>query len=265
MPFTTPVGLLLLLQQSHVLIDNLPRKDRWDYISIAITLALVIIGAITFWEVRRQAIETAKSAKAAADSVGAMNRQAEILERQTKATEDAAVAAKEGAEATKRSIELMVRKERAQIRVRIKPLNLHPVGGLPAVEYTVHFFGMTNAFVRETQAIAFVSNSDERETGGVRLSIRIPDVITPASPPQMDCSTFPQPNMTLEQATIEKIEHRQAFIHFYGFIKYDDAFGQSQETTFRWLWTVTDMPSVSGGGPFSYWKEYGGAEDNRTT
>jgi len=71
-----------------------------DYIALVCTVLLtfagiagIIVAICTLFKIRDQAIETAKSAKATADSVEAINRQADIMERQTKATEDAAKAA----------------------------------------------------------------------------------------------------------------------------------------------------------------------------
>jgi hypothetical protein len=48
----------------------------------------IIVAICTLYKIRDQATETAKSAKAAADSVKAIDRQADIMERQTRATEE---------------------------------------------------------------------------------------------------------------------------------------------------------------------------------
>jgi len=60
---------------------------------------LVVVGIITFIIIGWQSLETKHAAKAAADSVEAINKQATIMEQQTTATQDAA-------EATKKSVEL---------------------------------------------------------------------------------------------------------------------------------------------------------------
>jgi hypothetical protein len=112
-------ALILSLQQGHVTIDSLPRKDAWDYISIFSTLALVVIGAITFVAVWYQAKKTAEAAKSAADSVREMSRQAALLERQTKATEVAAEAAKNSAIAGLESSRTVINSERAWIEIKL--------------------------------------------------------------------------------------------------------------------------------------------------
>jgi hypothetical protein len=56
---------------------------------------LVGVGILTLIGIYYQAAKTAGAAKAAADSVEAINRQAGILERQTKATEEAAEATRD--------------------------------------------------------------------------------------------------------------------------------------------------------------------------
>ena len=66
---------------THVVIDSLPHEDKSGYVSIGITFALAVIGAITFIEVRRQAIETAKAAKAAAASASAMREELILTQR----------------------------------------------------------------------------------------------------------------------------------------------------------------------------------------
>jgi hypothetical protein len=58
-----------LLQQSQVIIDNLPHKDIWDYVSIVSTVILAPIGLGTLLVVVKQTIATADAAKAAVDSV----------------------------------------------------------------------------------------------------------------------------------------------------------------------------------------------------
>jgi hypothetical protein len=228
-------------------------------------LTLIVIG----WqavETKRAAEATQASARATADSVEAINRQAGILERQAAATEKAADAARDGAEATKRSIEVMIKKERARLKVRMKPFNLHPIAGHPSIEYAVSYYGIANASIKEAGVTAYVSNSSERETGGLAFPVpQIPEIITASTPP-MHAATFLQPNMIVEDATIDDIEKGKLFVHFWGNIKYDDGFGEVRETNFRYLWTVTSLRSLSGGGrPYSYWKQHGEEADNRET
>jgi hypothetical protein len=73
-------ALLLVLQQSHVAIDRLPRRGFWDYVSILSTIGLVLIGVFTFAAVWYQAIKTADAAQSAAESANAalLNAQAVI-------------------------------------------------------------------------------------------------------------------------------------------------------------------------------------------
>jgi len=81
--------LLLLLAQSHIVVDALPKKDFWDYFSLVLTAALVIIGALTFVAILYQAIKTADAAAATQDAAKAtqeategIRRQIDIMERQ---------------------------------------------------------------------------------------------------------------------------------------------------------------------------------------
>lgn len=96
-----------------------PPRSAGDTIGLVCTVLLTITGIVgiviaicTLYKIGDQAEETAKSAKAAADTVEAVNRQAGIMERQTKAAEDAAIAAKDNAEAARKSAEAFITESR---------------------------------------------------------------------------------------------------------------------------------------------------------
>jgi hypothetical protein len=57
---TYPIFLCVLVQ-SHVTIENWPHKDAWDIISISLTAALVVIGAITWGAMYSSVVATKKS------------------------------------------------------------------------------------------------------------------------------------------------------------------------------------------------------------
>src|SRR5579863_7382426 len=68
-----------------VRVVGLPPRSTGDTVALACTIALTAVGIIgvfvaicTLFKIRDQATETAKAAKAAADSVEAINRQAAI-------------------------------------------------------------------------------------------------------------------------------------------------------------------------------------------
>jgi hypothetical protein len=164
-------------------------------------------------------------AESAANATGANARAAEANARAAEST----------AEALRRNTDLMISMERARLRVKPEPLVLQSLDGFISVKYKVFFSGMTAAYVTESQAVAFVSDSEEPATDGVTPRAGVPDVFTPNAP-VIEPAVFLQPSMKLEPSTVADIAQRKSFVHFWGFIKYDDVFGEHRETYFRYLW-----------------------------
>jgi hypothetical protein len=98
----------------HIVIDLLPGKDVWDKVYICLTAALVVIGGFTFIAIWIQAKETAKSAKAASDSVEAINRQTAHIARQAKSM-------RRQTTILRNNVNALIASERAWIMVDIAP------------------------------------------------------------------------------------------------------------------------------------------------
>lgn len=88
-------GITSAPNERSIRIVGYPPRSAGDTIALVCTILLTIAGIVgiivaicTLYKIRDQATETAKSAKAAADSVKAIDRQADIMERQTRATEE---------------------------------------------------------------------------------------------------------------------------------------------------------------------------------
>jgi hypothetical protein len=235
-------------------------------------VALVLILFLDWREYRKQGADRAKQHE---ETVAQMN----IMQSQADATRDNALAAKESAEAAKENaeasrlnadtakaiLELTISKERARLRVTLKPLNLY-VGGFMAhsVEYTVQLYGPTEARIIESGATAEVtSTSNPSSPDAYPIPIVLPEVITPSTP-VTQLTAFIMPNLKLDEAQIKSINARTAFVHFHGFIRYKDVFERERETKFRFIWTVTDLPTF-GQGPYSLWMKSGAEGDNIET
>jgi hypothetical protein len=180
-----------------------------------------------------------------------MDEQTRHLEASVGAAQSNATAAKEGAEATKRNIEMQISKERARITVD-KPEKLSLGGSKPfgEVHYKIHIWAPTLAIIVEAQVWAYASEShdpsqwfkksmeitskDTRETTVISRRVLLLDLV--------------------DDELIRLINSKKRFVHFYGFIKYHDAFQSEKdiphETTFSYTWEVgTDVepPTVKGG------------------
>jgi hypothetical protein len=132
-------------EPQHVILDNLPvgnGKDVWDKTSIALAGLLIVIGGITFAAIWHQARESARAAKAAADSVEAIHQQTAIIERQTAATEKAA-------EASNRIVTLMAETTQRQLRAYVcldSAAVIFPEPAVPEAQIKFKNCGQTPAY-----------------------------------------------------------------------------------------------------------------------
>jgi len=176
--------------------------------------------------------------KAMKDSGKQVGRQIEILEKSVAAAEKSADAAKE-------NIELYISKERARLRVDIKPLVLPPK---PDPAYTVDFAvsvcGPTAAFITENLCVAYVfpwAVVDNPELGeAIMLPIHTLPMAISANSPPLDCYAFLTLNSREEQFFISEVKARRFFAGIRGFIKYKDVFDREHETHFRYVWKYSE-------------------------
>jgi len=268
---------LLLFLQTHVAVDSMPHRDVWDFVSTVLTLALVVLGGITFWEVRRQAIETAKAAeaaaesvkemqkqavllerqaeateksvKAAADSVHEMQRQAAILERQTSATETAAraamtnaTAAQASAEAAVATVRQMRGSARRELRARVAVAGARRIGearaGSYQAEITIRNFGKVTAYRCQCKVALVLRTEDCVEFPEPRVEGDEPSV---ALPPGGEFTMV----RSLPAGTFESLQHGQVLarshgIYIYGKVTYRDGFQSGRYTEFRLKSSGTD-------------------------
>ena len=247
------------------------------YESIAIWLegvALVLILFLDWREYRRQGKERAEQHKESAQQLAIMQSQADATRENAMRAKEGADAAKANAEAAKLNavasaamLELIVNKERARIRVEMKPLDLTFTGiGVNAVEYTVRLYGTSEARVLESGAEVSVDSSLEPDNrNGYMMPAGLPEVLTPVNPVH-EKSTFFMSASSLNPVLVDRIRERKAFVHFRGFIKYRDVFDKERETKFLYLWNVTEWVVIGKQGElYSYWAKCGKEGDNIET
>jgi hypothetical protein len=253
----TPRVLLLALQQAHVVLDNLPRKDIGDYISIVSTVILALVGFVTLLVVVYQSKETAKAAKAAADSVREMHKQAKILERQTEATEIAARAASD-------NIALLINKDRARVLVESVELkfmsNEQRNGPFPkpgdAIEWKVLCHGTSPAHILTARRAVVVRKWDgpQTEAGGL-FPMSVSGLLRPDD---KGVDQWVPIDSEVEEAleTFNNPESRFRFaLDFTSIIKYRDVFQKQGNWTAisRHTWMVT-LDKETGG--ILSWSKY---------
>ena len=139
---------------------NMEPMSFWHLVLNNPEWSLVIVGLLTFFVIGWQAVETKKAAQATRKSAESIQQQITVMERQTRATENAATAAKDSAEATKQSVEMMISKERARLRVELKPLGLElDFHEFYTVDFTIAIDGPTSAYNVESACTAYVCSS----------------------------------------------------------------------------------------------------------
>jgi hypothetical protein len=72
------------------------------------------------------------------------------------------------------------------------------------------------------------------------------------------------PKMDLEQPDIEAIDAGKKFIHFRGFVRYEDVFGTERSTRFRRVWEVSNVRNPDGTRS-AHWGKRGSPKDNSET
>jgi hypothetical protein len=249
--------------QKTVRISELPSvsitRDWIDRLAILFTGVLVGVG---FFGVRA-ANETLRTIR---EQGSVMKQQADVMaiqaghmEKQTEILADSAAVARKSAEIAQKSMDAMISRERARIRIELGDDIV--LSGPARVRYTVHCHGSTEAFISESYAIAEASTSREPPHNTL-LPMSLPAVLGQSATQHtvfiMNTLNFPESDMAL-------IDGGQLFIHFYGIVKYKDAFGLlPRETEFCYTYRATDLKNLDG-TVFKVWFKSGSTERNRET
>ena len=189
-----------------------------------------------------------------------LDEQLKILARQLTALQDTASAASSTAAASKESVELIVKKERARLRIELAPFYLNFGAPSPA-NYAVQHEGSTDAFVIHSNAAIYVSDSREPDPSlGTGKPMPLPSAITPQNPVVMAQDVLDP--FTAQE--IEDVRQQKSFVHFTGFVRYKDVFDGEHETRFNRVWSIAKMNHL-GDEPFTYWEHCGAANDNCET
>ena len=226
-------------------------KDWSDRAYWLFTLFLVAVGALQVFLLW--------------GNLRAIERQALQMERQTGILEKSVATAEKSAETARQNVELFVNRERGHLRVELLPLEWPAKPGPAKVEYKVTLYGGTEAYVTSSCARVEITDSPEpAEDAHWWPAMTIPQVITPDNRMQQAQvqGVFPKP--VLEQADIEAIDAGRKFIHFRGFVKYNDVFGAERWTRCRRMWELSKLRNPDGTRS-GHWSKRGSAKDNSET
>jgi hypothetical protein len=239
-----------------VIVHEPARKDWWDRAYVVFSGLLVIIGAFGVIA----ALRTLRAIKRQADI---MDSQKGILAQSVKAAEDNAKAASDGAEAANKNVEMFISKERARLRIDLKPLDLKlKYDSTYAVDFALNIHGTTAAYIVDHRCTAYLApweivGEPEAATALMFPIYSLPNVIAPNTPP-LEQYAFLHVDGTED---LSEIKESRQFVGVRGFIKYKDVFDRERETRFRYVWKY----SLYGGGVSGNWEKSGSEEDNLET
>ena len=191
-----------------------------------------------------------------------VERQAITMERQTVVLEKSVELAEKSAETAKQNLEMFMSRERAHLRVELLPIEWPLKPGQVKLNYRVSLFGSTEAYVTSSCARAELTDSPEAVDDPHWFpAMNIPQVVTPDHRVAEGHAQGIFPRMTLEQADIDAIEAGKKFIHFRGFVKYNDVFGTERWSRFRRMWELSAVRNADGTRS-GHWSKRGGPKDN---
>jgi hypothetical protein len=195
----------------------------------------------------------------------AIERQALTMERQTTVLEKSVELAEKSAETAKQNLEMFVSRERSHLRVELVPVEWPLQPGAVKLRYTVRLHGSTEAYITSSCARAELTESPEpAEDKHWWPAMSIPQVITPENRVAEGQVQGIFPRMSLDQEDIAAIDAGKKFIHFRGFVKYNDVFGVERSARFRRVWELSQVRNADGTRS-GHWSKRGGSKDNSDT
>ena len=254
------IGAVSDIRNSHD-DSGLEVKLTWFTQALAVVAALQFIALL--WQgyaIRKMLGGITNQAYEMEHQSTVMDEQLKIMAAQLTALKDTASAASASATAASESVGLIVQKERARLRIELAPFYLNFGAPSPA-NYAVQHQGSTDAFVLNSHAAIYVSDSREPDPSlGNGKPMPLPSAITPHSPVVLAQDVL----HPCTEEEIDSVRQLKSFVHFTGFVRYKDVFDGEHETRFNRVWSIAKMSHL-GEEPFTYWEHCGGAEENRET
>ncbi|MGA2904906.1 MAG: hypothetical protein ABSD98_13805 [Candidatus Korobacteraceae bacterium] len=173
---------------------------------------------------------------------------------------------RKAAQATEKNTELYINRERARLRIDMKPLVLPAETDFTfnTVDFTVSVYGQTDAFITDSLCVAYIFpwelvNNPELGDRVMFPIHSLPSVVGANGHP-VDCSVLLGPKGGPDNTRIDEAKARRMFVGMRGFIKYKDVFDRERETAFRYVWRYSEVVEDYG-----QWEKSGNPEENRET
>jgi hypothetical protein len=220
--------------------DSGPNWSNWALVIVGMGGIVVAVGTL----------------KTIAKQARLMQHHGFILRRQTRATQKAA-------EAADKNIEMFISKDRARLRVDLRPPDLSPKGDhVYTVDFAIKVYGATDAYIADSKCAAYVVPweliSEPEIFDAAMFPIpSLPKVIS-ANKPVEQYAFFTGEHM---EELLPEIKQHKLFVGVRGFIKYKDVFDRDRETRFRYIWKFSSY----GGEGFGNWEPCGAQDENKET
>jgi hypothetical protein len=256
----TSLPPITVTSQEKTIWDHVLDWGPWvfDFGLVAVGILQVVLLKWTWKAIERQANIMDKGAKDAHESGAEATRIALAT----------AKAAQASAAAASAQIQMMKDKERARISVSVSDVEfeINMVYSFDAINIAIGNDGTTSAFNVRAKGDVFGQPSEDLPPMRAFISLTVPSAIRANdAPTQAEVILVQDIELTaLDESAIPY------FFHIGGIVEYDDVFGESHETTFRYrlkvngVLQIPDSKSVkirSWGG----WKRHGAPEENRAT
>jgi hypothetical protein len=228
-------------------------KSILDIIGVLCTLALAVVGIVgicialeTLREMRSQRRTMLGQLRAMLKQRGEMQRQVDEMSKQTANLEKSVVIAAKSADVAHNSLEMFVSKERARLRIEMKPLRIMPKHDeVRTVDFVVSIHGPTPAFVVESACVTYVWDWNMMELPDVGDRVMFPihplPPVVPSNSPALECFSFVLLGAEEKSVLIDEVKAGRMFVGIRGFIKYRDVFDRDRKTSFRYAWKYSSM------------------------
>jgi hypothetical protein len=182
------------------------------------------------------------------------------MEKQTALLADSVAVAQKSANVAQATLDAIISEKRARIRIEVD--GLYTRYEMASVHYWVHLYGSTPAYISGTSAMAIVSESPNSPDALSFFSVDIPPVLTEA---KTECKVHISNRSEFSEGDYALLDSGKLFVHFYGMVRYKDAYEKERETAFCHVHKATGLKNLSDGSAFRTWVQNGGPERNRET
>jgi len=196
---------------------------------------------------------------------GVLTKQKKLMGEHAEHLKNLAASASTNALATQDTVNLFINKERARLRVNMKPLRLEIEDGEShTVDFAVSIDGATAAYITESRCVAYIMPLEVIQNPDLCEAVMfpmhsLPNVLVPNSSPSEDWALL-ELNEDHRGLFISEIKEGRMVVGIRGFIKYRDVFDRDRETRFRYVWKPFGV-----GYEFGSWQESGAVDENRET